>query len=223
MGVSTDAGAASAEESSTESPKFCNGGSGRRANFGAAPRARKSRWSAKKRRKYSWGANSGWSGKGITVTDAAERHAATGVAGLDDILRGGFPRDRLFLIAGTPGTGKTTLAMQFLLAGIAPGETCLYVTLSETTEEISNVARSHGWDLSKLRIAELVPSENNLSADSQITVSNPSERELGETTEALIAAANTHRPQRLVIVSLSGLRLIAQHSLRYRSEIFVLL
>ncbi len=141
---------------------------------------------------------------------------------MDDILRGGFPRDRLFLIAGTPGTGKTTLAMQFLLAGIAAGETCLYVTLSETTEEISNVARSHGWDLSKLRIAELVPSENNLSADSQITVFNPSELELGETTEALIAAANTHRPQRLVIDSLSELRLIAQNALRYRRQILAL-
>src|SRR5687768_3953954 len=97
---------------------------------------------------------------------SAERHAASGIAGLDDILRGGFPRDRSFLIAGTPGTGKTTLAMQFLLAGIAAGETCLYMTLSETKAEIENVARSHGWDLSKLEMAELVPSEKNLSADS---------------------------------------------------------
>jgi circadian clock protein KaiC len=153
---------------------------------------------------------------------SAERHAASGIAGLDDILRGGFPRDRLFLIAGTPGTGKTTLAMQFLLAGIAAGETCLYMTLSETKAEIENVARSHGWDLSKLEMAELVPSEKNLSADSQITVFNPSELELGETTEALIAAANTHRPQRLVIDSLSELRLIAQNGLRYRRQILAL-
>src|SRR5688572_12417331 len=156
------------------------------------------------------------------VMDAAERPAASGIAGLDDILRGGFPRDRLFLIAGTPGTGKTTLAMQFLLAGIEAGETCLYMTLSETKDEIDNVARSHGWDLSKLHIAELVPSEKNLSADSQITVFNPSELELGETTEALIAAANTHRPQRLVIDSLSELRLIAQNALRYRRQILAL-
>ena len=148
--------------------------------------------------------------------------AATGIAGLDDILRGGFPRDCLFLIGGTPGTGKTTLAMQFLMEGIRRGETCLYVTLSETRAEIEKVAQSHGWDLSKLHIAELVPSENNLSADSQLTVFNPSELELGETTAALIAAANRHRPQRLVVDSLSEVRLIAQNHLRYRRQILAL-
>jgi circadian clock protein KaiC len=156
------------------------------------------------------------------VTSAEERLATSGVAGLDYILRGGFPRDRLFLICGTPGAGKTTLAMQFLLAGIEAGETCLYMTLSESRVEIENVARSHGWDLSKLHITELVPSEKDLSADSQITVFNPSELELGETTEALIAAANAHRPQRLVIDSLSELRLIAQNPLRYRRQILAL-
>ena len=86
------------------------------------------------------------------------------------------------------------------------------MTLSETRAEIEKVARSHGWDLSELHIAELVPSEHNLSADSQLTVFNPSELELGETTEALIAAAEAHRPQRLVIDSLSELRLIAQNA-----------
>ncbi|HUQ50712.1 MAG TPA: ATPase domain-containing protein [Gammaproteobacteria bacterium] len=155
-------------------------------------------------------------------TGAAEPVAASGIAGLDDILRGGFPRECLFLIAGTPGTGKTTLAMQFLLEGAKRGETCLYVTLSETRPEIEKVARSHGWDLSKVQMAELVPSEHNLSADSHLTVFNPSEVELGETTEALIAAANTHRPQRLVVDSLSELRLIAQNPLRYRRQVLAL-
>src|SRR5215213_4352925 len=122
--------------------------------------------------------------------------ATSGVAGLDDILRGGFPRNCMVLFAGTPGTGKTTLAMQFLLEGIERGETCLYVTLSETRSEIENVAKSHHWDLSKLHITELVPSERNLSADSMLTVFNPSELELGETTAALIAAVNEKRPQR---------------------------
>src|SRR5688572_3921295 len=153
---------------------------------------------------------------------AAGQHATSGVAGLDDILRGGFPRDCMLLIAGTPGTGKTTLAMQFLLEGIQRGETCLYVTLSETRSEIEKVATSHGWDLSRLHITELVPSERNLSADSMLTVFNPSELELGETTEALIAAANTHRPQRLVIDSLAELRLIAQNAVRYRRQVLAL-
>jgi circadian clock protein KaiC len=128
----------------------------------------------------------------------------------------------MVLIAGTPGTGKTTLAIQFLLEGIARGETCLYVTLSETRSEIEKVAVSHGWDLTKLHITELVPSERNLSADSVLTVFNPSELELGETTEALIAASNEHRPQRLVIDSLAELRLIAQSPVRYRRQILAL-
>jgi circadian clock protein KaiC len=156
------------------------------------------------------------------TTDATQTLASSGIAGLDDVLRGGFPRDCLFLVAGTPGTGKTTLAMQFLLAGVGQGERCLYVTLSETRAEIAKVARSHGWDLSKLDMTELVPSEQRLSADSQLTVFNPSELELGETTEALLEAVKTLRPQRLVIDSLSELRLIAQNPLRYRRQILAL-
>jgi circadian clock protein KaiC len=148
--------------------------------------------------------------------------ASSGIAGLDDILRGGFPRDYMFLIAGSPGTGKTTLAMQFLLEGAARGESCLYLSLSETKPEIEKVARSHGWDLSKIHISPLVPSERKLSADSQLTVFSPSELELGETTEALIAAARKHKAQRVVIDSMSEIRLIAQNPLRYRRQILAL-
>jgi circadian clock protein KaiC len=146
----------------------------------------------------------------------------TGIDGLDDILRGGVPEHTLCLITGTPGTGKTTLAMQFLLAGAKRGEKCLYVTLSETKSEIGTVARSHGWDLGGIVIKELAPSEHNLSADTQLTVFNPSEFELGETTEAMIAAVNEHRPQRVVLDSLSEIRLIAQSGLRYRRQVLAL-
>src|SRR3954452_2544272 len=147
---------------------------------------------------------------------------STGISGVDDILRGGFSPDCLYLISGTPGSGKTTLAMQYLLEGARAGEACLYVTLSEPRREISKVAQSHGWDLSKIHICELVPSERNLSADAQLTVFNPSELELGETTEALIAEVNKHKPKRVVIDSLSELRLVAQSSLRYRRQILAL-
>ena len=156
------------------------------------------------------------------MSDEAEIMVPSGIDGLNDILRGGFPQNCLYLIAGAPGTGKTSLAMQFLLDGAARGERCLYVTLSETRAEIEKVARSHGWNLSAIRIAELVPSERNLSADAQLTVFNPSEMELGETTEALIAAVGKHKPQRLVIDSLSELRLIAQNALRYRRQVLAL-
>lgn len=147
---------------------------------------------------------------------------ATGVSGLDDILRGGFPRDCVYMVAGTPGTGKTTLALQFLLEGVREGESCLYITLSETRREIDKVARSHGWDLSGLNICELIPTEGNLSADAQLTVFNPSEFELGETTEAMIAEVKRCSPQRVVLDSLSELRLVAQNPLRYRRQILAL-
>jgi circadian clock protein KaiC len=146
----------------------------------------------------------------------------TGVPGLDDILRGGFPKDCLYLVSGAPGSGKTTVAMQFLLEGVRNGERCLYVTLSETRSEIDKVARSHGWDLGKIHICEFIPSERNLSADAQLTVFNPAEVELGETTEAMIAEVDKLKPNRVVIDSLSELRLVAQNSLRYRRQVLAL-
>jgi circadian clock protein KaiC len=126
------------------------------------------------------------------------------------------------MIAGTPGSGKTTLAMQYLMEGVRNGESCLYVTLSETRREIEKVAQSHGWDLSGIQICELIPSEGNLSADAQLTVFNPSEFELGQTTEAMIAEVNKHKPKRVVLDSLSELRLVAQNPLRYRRQILAL-
>lgn len=146
----------------------------------------------------------------------------TGVVGLDDILRGGLSPDCLYMLTGQPGAGKTTLAMQFLLEGLRGGERCMYVTLSESRREIEKVARSHGWELAGLIICELNASERSLTPDSQLTVFNPSEFELGETTEAMLAEISKHDPQRVVLDSLSELRLVAQSSLRYRRQILAL-
>src|SRR3954463_6219538 len=106
-------------------------------------------------------------------------HSATGMAGLDHILGGGFTPNRLYLIEGNPGAGKTTLALCYLLEGAKHGETGLYVTLSETKEEINSVADSHGWSLDPIHVVELVASEESLTPDSQYTMYHPSETELG--------------------------------------------
>lgn len=148
--------------------------------------------------------------------------ASTGIKGLDDILRGGFTPNRLYLIEGVPGSGKTTMAVQFLLAGAARQEPVLYVTLSETESELREVAASHGWSLDGMSIRELVPSEDSLQPDEQYTMFHPSEVELTETTKAILADVERTKPKRVVFDSLSELRLLAGNPLRYRRQILAL-
>jgi circadian clock protein KaiC len=144
---------------------------------------------------------------------------ATGIAGLDDILGGGFVARRLYLIQGEPGSGKTTLALQFLLAGAQAGEKVLYITLSETREEILEVARSHGWSLDGLEIIEMSAIEDQLAATAQNTLFHASEVELKETTKLLLDGVDRVKPTRVAFDSLSELRLLSQDRLRYRRQI----
>jgi circadian clock protein KaiC len=145
----------------------------------------------------------------------------TSVAGLDAILGGGLPGERLYLVEGDPGTGKTTLALQFLLAGARQGEPALYVTLSETHEELRAVADSHGWSLDGIAIHEL-SSDASLRAETQYTVFHPSEVELGDTMNIVLATLERVRPRRVVFDSLSEMRLLARDPLRYRRQILAL-
>jgi circadian clock protein KaiC len=148
--------------------------------------------------------------------------ASTGIPTLDDILGGGFSAGRLFLIEGIPGSGKTTLALQYLLDGVAHGERVLYVTLSESLEELDAVAASHGWSLEGMEVRELVPSEESLRPDEQYTMFHPSEVELSETTRSILVDVDRIRPSRVVFDSLSELRLLAGNPLRYRRQILAL-
>src|SRR3954468_567987 len=145
-----------------------------------------------------------------------------GVEGLDDISAGGLARGRLFLLEGSPGTGKTTIATQFLMAGARAGERSLYITLSETEDELRCGAQSHGWSLDGLDIFELVPPESLLDDDQQQSLLYSSDLELGETTKRIFEAFERVNPQRVVLDSLSEIRLLAQSSLRYRRQILAL-
>jgi circadian clock protein KaiC len=145
----------------------------------------------------------------------------TGIDGLDRILGGGLPGERLYLVEGTPGAGKTTLAMRFLLEGKARGERTLYITLSETGQELAAVARSHNWNLDGIDVFELV-GEDEFGSDREQTLLHPSDLELGETVRGIIAQAEATDPQRVVLDSLSELRLLAQSPLRYRRQIMAL-
>jgi circadian clock protein KaiC len=148
--------------------------------------------------------------------------AATGIGGLDDVLDGGLSRGRVFLLEGSPGTGKTTVALQFLMAGAAAGERCLYITLSETEDELRSSAASHGWALEEIEIYELVPPENLLDENQQQSLLYSSDLELGETTKGIFEAFERTKPDRVVVDSLSEIRLLAQSSLRYRRQILAL-
>jgi circadian clock protein KaiC len=143
----------------------------------------------------------------------------TGVSGLDEILGGGLPPRRLYLIQGAPGSGKTTLALQFLLTGARRGEKVLYISLSETREEVEEVARSHGWSLDNVEIVELSAIDQQLSAQAQNTLFHASEVELTETTSLLLDAVDRVKPRRVAFDSLSELRLLSQTPLRYRRQI----
>ncbi len=142
-----------------------------------------------------------------------------GVPGLDDVLGGGLTANRLYLLEGAPGAGKTTVAIQFLLEGAARGESVLYVTLSETSGELISVADSHGWNLDNVQIREMLPAPDALEPDEQYTMFHPSEVELSETTLKILADVDVIKPTRVVFDSLSELRLLAGGSLRYRRQI----
>ncbi len=161
--------------------------------------------------------------RGIIISAAnIQKKISTGVPPLDSILHGGLTSDRLYLIEGMPGTGKTTLALQFLLDGARHGERGLYVTLSETKQELEGVGQSHGWSLDNIDIFELVGDEGRDATRLQYTMFEPSEIELGTTVDAVLEQVRQLQPKRVVFDSLSEMRLLSQGSLRYRRQILAL-
>jgi circadian clock protein KaiC len=146
----------------------------------------------------------------------------TGIPGFDEVTQGGLLADRIYLVDGDPGAGKTTFALQFLLEGVRNGERCLYVTLSETRDELASGARSHGWSLEGLEVFELLADAQDLDGEDELTMLNPSEVELGETTRKVLEVVERTKPTRMVFDSLSEMRLLAQNSLRYRRQILAL-
>src|SRR3981081_3593632 len=159
----------------------------------------------------------------MNLVEPITSKAKTGIWGLDDILSGGFSRGHVFLVEGAPGTGKTTIALQFLMEGAQAGEKCLYVTLSETERELRDRAASPGWDLDDgIQIFELLPPESLLDSDQQQSLLYSSDLELGETTKQIFEAGDKAQQSRVVLDSLSEIRLLAQSSLRYRRQILAL-
>ena len=148
--------------------------------------------------------------------------AAFGIPGLDEALGGGLRRERMYLFEGAPGTGKTTIALQFLLEGVRLGETVLYVTMSETELELSETAVSHGWTLNNIKIFEVIPPESLLDENQQQSLLYSSDLELGEATRQIFDEIELVKPSRVIIDSLSEIRLLAGSSLRYRRQILAL-
>jgi circadian clock protein KaiC len=150
------------------------------------------------------------------------RIVETGVPGLDEILAGGLTDNRIYLVDGNPGAGKTTLAMQFLIAGAARNESVLYVTLSETEDELRASAAAHGWDLHGVTIREYIPTDAALRQESELTMFAASEVDLGETLAQILKDIGAVRPRRVVIDALSELRLLSETALRYRRQLLAL-
>jgi circadian clock protein KaiC len=153
------------------------------------------------------------------IAQVEEKRASSGIPGLDDILRGGFPRNRLYVVEGNPGAGKTTLALQFLLEGVRQGETVLYVTLSETAEELYEVAESHGWSLDGVHLLELGSLAGQFQDVAEYTIYHPADVELGETTKRIREEVERIKPARVALDSVSELKILSQTSARYRREI----
>ena len=147
---------------------------------------------------------------------------STGISGLDNILGGGLIKDRIYLIEGEPGTGKTTTGLQFLVDGAKRGESVVYITLAETAAELAGVAESHGWALDGIHIHEVLPSENLLMPEAEYTIFHPSEVEMGTTTQMILSVIEKQKPTRVVIDSLSELQLLADTPLRYRRQVLAL-
>ena len=159
----------------------------------------------------------------MSLAEPSAGKAKSGISGLDDILSGGFSRGHVFLLEGAPGTGKTTVALQFLLEGARAGEKCLYITLSETERELREGAASHGWKLEdNIEVFELLPPESLLDTEQQQSLLYSSDLELGEATRQVFDAVERSQPDRVVLDSLSEIRLLAQSSLRYRRQILAL-
>src|SRR5579862_3160475 len=150
----------------------------------------------------------------LTVT-----RCSSGCPGLDSVLGGGLPVGHFYLVEGEPGTGKTTLALQFVADGLAHGERVLYVTLSESAIELTAVARMHGLAVDESSVFEVRPSEQDLKPEGQYTVFHPAEIELNDRVQTIVSEVDRRKPDRLVIDALSEVRMLAKDPLRYRRQI----
>src|ERR1041385_4964830 len=151
--------------------------------------------------------------------DREEPRISTGIPGFDEILIGGLTPERIYLVQGEPGAGKTTFGLQFLLEGARRGESAAYVTLSESEAEVMAIARSHGWSMEGISVIEVLLPGDILDQDAPYTMFHPAEVELGETLRRLLEGVERVKPRRLVIDSLAELRLLAQNALQYRRQV----
>ncbi|MCC2669026.1 MAG: kaiC [Armatimonadetes bacterium] len=157
-----------------------------------------------------------------TSVSHQQSYIPTGVKGLDDVLMGGFLREAFYLVQGDPGSGKTTFALQYLLGRARAGERCLYITLTETLRDLENTCNSHGWSLAGISVCDLSRSTATRSGEPEVSVFHPSETELGETTQTILAEVERARPQHVVFDGLSEMRLMAGDALRYRRQLLSL-